>query len=62
MTRFNKRFIAGVSCPKCGQVDVIRIWKEKNIIHKDCVNCDYHDRLDQEKTSQTSKIPIKNIK
>ncbi len=39
-----KRFIAGATCPKCKQIDSLRLWQENNIEVVECVECDYSER------------------
>ncbi len=41
-----KRFIAGVVCPRCGEMDKIRAWQEAGQQHRECVACDFTDQLD----------------
>lgn len=45
-----KRFIAGAVCPRCGEMDTIRTYRDEEREHKECVRCDYVDsmRLDGE--------------
>lgn len=45
-----KRFIAGAVCPRCGEMDCIRTYRDEEREYKECVRCDYTDsmRLDGE--------------
>lgn len=45
-----KRFIAGAVCPRCGEMDCIRTFRDEAREYKECVRCDYEDsmRLDGE--------------
>lgn len=39
-----KRFIAGVVCPSCGQMDTIRMYtNDAGIQIRECVECDFSD-------------------
>ncbi len=36
-----KRFIAGATCPSCGELDTIVVFVEHNVEKVKCVKCDY---------------------
>lgn len=38
-----KRFIAGVVCPRCGEMDSIRMYRNDIREYRECVRCDYVD-------------------
>ncbi|WP_320822086.1 YheV family putative metal-binding protein [Reinekea sp.] len=42
-----KRFIAGVVCPKCGALDSIRAVNDtqEQVLIRDCIDCGFTDRL-----------------
>ncbi|ALM51111.1 YheV family putative zinc ribbon protein [Halomonas huangheensis] len=40
-----KRFIAGVVCPRCAEMDRIRAWEQNGIRYRECVNCDFFEQL-----------------
>jgi len=40
-----KRFIAGVVCPKCSQVDKIRVFSEGDVDYRECVSCGFKDQI-----------------
>ncbi|MGB2259420.1 MAG: YheV family putative zinc ribbon protein [Porticoccaceae bacterium] len=40
-----KQFIAGVTCPKCSQMDKIRAFSENGINYRECVSCGFKDEL-----------------
>ncbi|MCP1314926.1 YheV family putative zinc ribbon protein [Halomonas sp. 707D7] len=40
-----KRFIAGVTCPRCAQMDRIRAWEQNGIRYRECVSCDFFEQL-----------------
>lgn len=40
-----KRFIAGAVCPRCGEMDCIRTYKDEEREYKECVRCDYEDSM-----------------
>ena len=40
-----KRFIAGAVCPRCGEMDCIRTYRDDEREHKECVRCDYTDSM-----------------
>ena len=41
-----KRFIAGAVCPRCGEMDTLRMASLDDEQHRDCVRCGYEDKLD----------------
>lgn len=43
-----KRFIAGAVCPRCGQMDCLRMYRDDTREYRECVRCDFEDtqRLD----------------
>lgn len=44
-----KRFIAGATCPKCGEIDCIQSYRDeqKQLLIRECVECDYSDALSE---------------
>ena len=40
-----KRFIAGAVCPRCGKQDTLRMYRDDEREHRDCVQCDFSDSL-----------------
>lgn len=40
-----KRFIAGVTCPRCAAMDRVRSWEQNSIRYRECVNCDFFEQL-----------------
>lgn len=40
-----KRFIAGVTCPKCGQMDKLKAYSEDGIDYRECVSCGFRDEM-----------------
>jgi uncharacterized metal-binding protein (TIGR02443 family) len=40
-----KRFIAGVTCPKCSQMDKLVAYTEGEVSFRECVNCGFKDEL-----------------
>ncbi|SIS40849.1 YheV family putative zinc ribbon protein [Neptunomonas antarctica] len=36
-----KRFVAGAVCPRCGEMDTIRIYRNEIREYRECVKCDY---------------------
>lgn len=40
-----KRFIAGVVCPRCAEMDRIRAWEQNGVRYRECVNCDFFEQL-----------------
>ncbi|WP_420554734.1 YheV family putative zinc ribbon protein [Neptuniibacter marinus] len=40
-----KRFIAGAVCPRCGEMDCIRTFRDDEREYKECVRCDYEDSM-----------------
>jgi len=40
-----KRFIAGVVCPKCSEMDKIRAFNKDGVDYRECVSCGFLDRI-----------------
>ncbi|WP_299182235.1 YheV family putative zinc ribbon protein [uncultured Neptuniibacter sp.] len=40
-----KRFIAGAVCPRCGEMDCIRTYRDDEREYKECIRCDYEDSM-----------------
>lgn len=40
-----KRFIAGVVCPRCAEMDRIRAWEQNGIRYRECVSCDFFEQM-----------------
>ncbi|MBN8413079.1 YheV family putative metal-binding protein [Halomonas denitrificans] len=40
-----KRFIAGVVCPRCAEMDRIRAWEQNGVRYRECVSCDFFEQL-----------------
>lgn len=38
-----KRFVAGAVCPRCGEMDTIRVYRNEIREYRECVKCDYVD-------------------
>jgi len=40
-----KRFIAGVTCPKCSVMDKLRAFSEDGVDFRECVSCGFKDEM-----------------
>ncbi|KAA0873793.1 YheV family putative zinc ribbon protein [Nitrincola tapanii] len=40
-----KRFIAGAVCPRCGKMDCVRMYRDEEREHRECVECGFSDSL-----------------
>ena len=40
-----KRFIAGVTCPKCSEMDKLLAYSEDSIDFRECVSCGFKDEM-----------------
>lgn len=40
-----KRFIAGVTCPKCNARDTIMMYRDGDHDYRECVDCGFRDRM-----------------
>ena len=40
-----KRFIAGVTCPKCALMDKIQAFTEDGVNYRECVSCGFKDEM-----------------
>ncbi|WP_447554845.1 YheV family putative zinc ribbon protein [Vreelandella sp. EE22] len=54
-----KRFIAGVICPRCAEMDRVRAWEQNGIRYRECVNCDFFEQLpieDENSSELTTRV------
>ncbi len=50
-----KRFIAGVVCPKCGEMDKIRMYRDEDDTElRDCVACGFTETYTQHKEAKAA--------
>ena len=47
-TEAPRRFIAGAVCPRCGEMDTLRMVQIDEEQQRDCVRCGYEDKLDSQ--------------
>jgi len=40
-----KRFIAGVTCPKCSKMDKLKAYSEDGVDYRECVSCGFRDEM-----------------
>ncbi len=40
-----KRFVAGAVCPRCGELDKLRTWRDEVKEYRECVQCQYLDAM-----------------
>ena len=40
-----KRFVAGAVCPRCGELDKLRTWRDQAKEYRECVQCQYQDAM-----------------
>ncbi|HAZ78350.1 MAG TPA: hypothetical protein DCX08_00315, partial [Porticoccaceae bacterium] len=40
-----KRFIAGVTCPKCAEMDKMQVYAEAGVDYRECVSCGFKDEM-----------------
>ncbi|RDE18884.1 hypothetical protein DV711_14805 [Motiliproteus coralliicola] len=45
MTKPIKRFVAGAVCPRCGEMDKLRTWRDEVQEHRECIQCGYTDAM-----------------
>ncbi|MCS2611236.1 YheV family putative zinc ribbon protein [Halomonas dongshanensis] len=45
-----KRFIAGVVCPRCKEMDRIRAWEQNDTRYRECVSCGFFEQLPLEES------------
>ncbi len=38
-----KRFVAGAVCPRCAEMDTIRVYRNDIREYRECIRCDYKD-------------------
>ncbi len=52
----NKRFIAGASCPACGQQDKIYTYREDGAQWRACASCDFCERFDEGVAASSAEL------
>ncbi len=40
-----KRFVAGAVCPRCAEMDRLRLWRDDVREYRECVACGYEDAM-----------------
>lgn len=40
-----KRFIAGAVCPRCAEMDSVRMYRDEEREYRECVKCGFQDSL-----------------
>lgn len=40
-----KRFVAGAVCPRCGEMDRLRTWRDAVKEYRECILCGYQDAM-----------------
>ena len=40
-----KRFIAGVVCPQCSQMDKIQVYSQDGMDYRECISCGFKDQI-----------------
>ena len=40
-----KRFVAGAVCPRCGEMDRLRTWRDELKEYRECIDCQYQDAM-----------------
>ncbi len=40
-----KRFIAGAVCPRCGEMDCLKMYRDESREYRECVRCDFSDSM-----------------
>lgn len=40
-----KRFIAGATCPRCGEMDTLRMYRDDVREYRECIQCGFEDSL-----------------
>ncbi|MCF7501981.1 MULTISPECIES: YheV family putative zinc ribbon protein [Pseudoalteromonas] len=58
--RQKKRFIAGASCPECGAMDTMMLYKEHDVEKVECVQCG-HKMTQPEKAVQASTRQFEQV-
>ncbi|MDP5055282.1 YheV family putative metal-binding protein [Marinomonas hwangdonensis] len=56
-----KRFIAGVVCPRCSEMDKIRAWRDDEVEkqYRECISCGYTDEQSTVVQAQPTEIPTR---
>ena len=47
-----KRFIAGAVCPRCGEMDTLKMFRDEKREHRECIRCDFTDSMAMDGSDQ----------
>ncbi|MCV6613213.1 MAG: YheV family putative metal-binding protein [Amphritea sp.] len=50
-----KRFIAGAVCPRCGEMDTLKMYRDEDREYRECVRCDFSDSMAMDGSDQPSE-------
>ena len=50
-----KRFIAGAVCPRCGEMDTLKMHRNDGREYRECVRCDFSDSMAMDGSDQPKK-------
>lgn len=53
--RVIKRFVAGATCPRCGEMDTLRMHRDEEREYRECVQCDFEDSMRLDGVEETSE-------
>ncbi|MGB0898515.1 MAG: YheV family putative zinc ribbon protein [Psychrobium sp.] len=56
-----KRFIAGAKCPKCGEQDTLKLYKENDVEKIECVDCGHKQSQVDDKVAKAAVQPTEVI-
>ena len=47
-----KRFIAGAVCPRCGEMDTLKMYRDESHEFRECIRCDFSDSMAMDGSDQ----------
>ncbi|MBN3562187.1 YheV family putative zinc ribbon protein [Aliamphritea spongicola] len=50
-----KRFIAGAVCPRCAEMDTLKMYRADGREYRECVRCDFEDSMAMDGSDQPTE-------
>ena len=50
-----KRFIAGAVCPRCAEMDTLKMYRQDGREYRECVRCDFSDSMAMDGSDQPAE-------
>ncbi len=51
-----KRFVAGAVCPRCAEMDTLKMYRDAEREHRECIKCGFEDSLRLDGTPEPAEL------